>query len=434
MRLPFLRALSQRDFAMLWTGQTISQIGDGMSGVALAWQALQFPSPAAVLGLVLVVRSVARVVTLLVGGAVADRNSKRLLMLGGDVLQMVAVGALAYVIAYEGLEVWQLAVVAGASGIGSGIFLASSSAIVPELVSDEYFQSANSLRSSSMLLSSELVGPAVGGVLIATFGTATAFAVDAATFLASIVALSLIRPLRATEQGPRTTIIGDVKEGIRYVARTPWILISLIAVGTVGNFVSYGPLPVLIPLLVRDHLQGGADVLGFVWAGFGVGGLLGAVVMGSLRVPLTSAVPAYIGWGSSAVALGLLGFAPNAVVAAVLLGAAGFAGQMAEVIWVTLQQTLVPRRLLGRVTSLDWLLSLSLQPLGVGLAAPVATAIGVTGALALGAGISTTAMTLGACSRAVRKLPPPPAADAGGEPPVSRPLSTEMSGNVGPPP
>ncbi|MBW3594570.1 MAG: MFS transporter [Actinobacteria bacterium] len=406
MRFPFLSALSQRDFAKLWAGQTVSLIGDGIFTVALAWQALQLPSPTAALGIVLVVRSVMRVATLLVAGALADRYQKRLLMLGADTLQLVAIAALAYVVAGRHLEVWHLATVAGATGIGSGVFLASSSALVPELVTEEHFQSANSLRSSSDLFAYELVGPAIGGVLVAAVGTAAAFAVDAATFLASILALISVRPRGILDEEPSTTLLSDVKEGIGYVLRTPWIWISLIAVGMVGNFASFGPLAVLIPLFVRDHLHGNAAVLGFVWAGFGVGGLLGAIFTGSIRIRLSSAVPAYVGWGMSAVALGVLAFAPNALVAAVILGVAGFGGQIGEVIWDTLLQKLVPRRLLARVNSTDWLVSLTLQPVGLALAAPVAGWIGVAGALILGAGLSSSAMAAGAASRAVRNLPP----------------------------
>ncbi len=328
-------------------------------------------------------------------------------MLAGDVLQMAAVAVLAYLVAEGALQVWQLAIVAGVTGMGSGIFLASSSALVPELVTEEHFQSANSLRSSGMLLASDLVGPAVGGVLVAASGTATAFTIDAGTFLASILALTLIRPRRALREQVSATVFSDVREGFGYVIRTPWIWISLLAVGTVGNFASFGPLPVLIPLFVRDHLNAGADVLGFVFAGFGLGGVAGAIAMGSIPVSLKSAAPAYLGWGSSALALGGLAFAPNAAVAAALLGIAGFGGQMAEVVWGTLLQKLVPGRLLGRVTSTDWLVSLSLQPLGVALAAPVVGWIGVTGALVAGSALSTTAIAAGIASPAVRNLEQP---------------------------
>jgi hypothetical protein len=186
------------------------------------------------------------------------------------------------------------------------------------------------------------------------------------------------------------------------VLATPWIWVSLVTVGTIGNFVSYGPLPVLVPLFVQDHLGEGADVLGFVFAGYGIGGLLGAVAVGSRQLRLTGPVAAYLGWEASAVALGMLAFAPNAALAAVALALAGATGHMAEVIWASLLQKMVPTHLLGRVVSIDWLVSLSLQPAGVALAAPAAGWLGITGAFLAGSVLSTAAMAAGISFRSVR--------------------------------
>jgi MFS family permease len=406
MRVPFLRALTQRDFAMWWTGQTISLVGDGIFGVALAWQSLQLPNGARTLGLVLLVRSGARVAWLLIAGVLADRYEKRWLMLAGDSAQMLSIATLAFVAASGDLQSWHLVVVAGVTGAGSAVFLASSSAIVPELVDEEHFQSANSLRSTSIVMS-DLAGSATGGVLVAAAGTAAAFAVDAATFLASIVALAFIRPRRRAPAGEGANVFSQVKEGFGYVVRTPWVWVTLITVGTIGNCLSWGPLPVLVPLFVDRHLEGGAEVLGFVFAGYGIGGLAGTVFAGTKRMRFVSVVPAYLGWGVGTLAIGLLAFAPGALVAAALLAMVGFAGQIAEVTWATLLQKFVPPDLLGRVTSTDWLVSLSLQPLGVALAVPVATWIGVPAAFAVGAAITVGTMAAGLAWRPVREIEAP---------------------------
>lgn len=407
MRVSFLRALSQRDFAILWTGQTISLVGDGIFAVALAWQALQLPNGAATLGTVLLVRSAARVALLLVAGALADRYEKRMLVLVGDTIQMAAVAWLAYTAATGDLGVWLLVAVAGVTGAGSAIFLAASTSMIPELVDTEYFQSANSLRSTSIVMS-DLAGSAIGGVLVAAVGTEAAFAVNAATFLASVLALAFVRPRRvAPPSDEPANVLSQVKEGLRYVVRTPWVWVTLLAVGTIGNCLSWGPLPVLIPLLVERRLDGGADVLGFVFAGYGIGGLAGTVFAGTKSMRFASVVPAYLGWGLGVVAIGALAFAPSALVAAVLLAFVGFTGQIAEVTWATLLQKFVPANLLGRVVSTDWLVSLSLQPLGVALAVPVATALGLPVAFAGGAAITAMAMAAGLVPRRVREIPEP---------------------------
>ncbi|HEV2754705.1 MAG TPA: MFS transporter [Actinomycetota bacterium] len=410
MRVPLLRALSQRDFAILWAGQTISHVGDGIFTVALAWQALRLSSGAGTLGAVLAIRSVTRVVILLVSGPLADRYQKRLLMLAGDLMQMAAVASIAYVAATGDVRAWQLAAAAGVTGAGSAVFLASSSAIVPELVEEEHFQSANSLRATSSLLAMDLVGPAIGGILVAAVGVAAAFAIDAATFLASITALLFVRPRRRAREQPSGGVIAEAVDGLRYVRRTPWIWVTLVAVGTIGNFVSYGPLVVLVPLFVENHVGGDAATLGFVLTGYGVGGVIGALTVGSSRRPLTSTVPAYAGWIGGAMFFGLLAFAPNGVVAGVILAAGAFCGEIAEVVWATLLQKFVPGYLLGRVTSTDWLVSLSLSPVGVGLAAPAAAAFGVRTTLIAGAVVATAAMLLALSWPRTREIEPVPAA------------------------
>ncbi|HEX2294724.1 MAG TPA: MFS transporter [Actinomycetota bacterium] len=404
MRVPFARALTQRDFALLWGGQTVSLIGDGIFSVALAWQALQLPDGARVLGTVLVVRSAARVALLLLAGALADRYQKRLLVLAGDSIQMIAVAWLAYVVATGDLQTWQLVTVAGVSGAGSAVFLSASTAIIPELVDEDYFQSANSLRSTSIVLT-DLLGSATGGLLVAAAGTAFAFAVDAATFLASITALLFVRPTRVAAPEPGANVVTQVKEGLGYVVRTPWVWVTLVVVGTIGNCVSWGPLPVLVPLFVERELGEGATALGFVFAGYGAGGLAGTVFAGTKTMRFASVVPAYLGWGIGTFAIAALAIAPSAVVAAALMAVVGFAGQIAEVTWATLLQKFVPGHLLGRVTSTDWLVSLSLQPLGVALAVPVATAVGVPLAFAGGAAIAVVAMAAGLMPRSVREIP-----------------------------
>ena len=406
MRVPFLRALSQRDFALLWAGQTISMVGDGIFTVALAWQALQLPDGARTLGVVFVVRSAGRVAFLLIAGALADRYPKRVLMLAGDSTQMAAVTWLAYVALSGDVQSWQLTLVAGVSGAGSAVFLSSSSAIVPELVTEDHFQSANSLRSTSIVMS-DLAGAALGGIIVAAVGTGAAFAIDAATFLASVTALVFIRPSRRATAEAGGNVLSQVKEGLGYVVRMPWIWVTLVVVGTVGNCLSWGPLPVLIPLFVEQELREGADVLGFVFAGYGLGGLAGTVFAGTKSMRFTSVVPAYLGWGLGVVAIGMLAIAPSAAAAAALLAVVGFTGEIAEVTWATLLQKFVPGHLLGRVVSTNWLVSLSLQPLGVALAVPVATAIGISGAFAWGAAVTAVVMAGGLASRRVREIPQP---------------------------
>jgi predicted MFS family arabinose efflux permease len=404
VNLSFFRALSQRDFALLWAGQTISLFGDGIFTIALAWQALELSGSATTLGLVLLVRGAARILILLIGGAVADRVERRALMLIGDSVQALAVAAVAYLASTGQLHVWHLVALGAITGAGSGILLAAATAVVPQLVTEEFLASANSLTSTSRLLAFALIGPAVGGILVAALGTTVAFSVDAASFLASIAALILIRP-RALSAASKAAILTDVKEGFSYVRSRPWLWVTMLAVGTVGSFVAYGPLSVLVPLLVRS-LHGGADSLGLVYAGFGVGGVAAAVVSGSVHLPRNTSALAFLGWVVSGLGIAAMGLAGNVVTIAALLAVVGFFNEAAQVIWVTLLQIHIPERLLGRISSIDWFVSLSLQPLGLGLAGPAAAALGVGGALVVGGTMAASAAGLGFLRPGVRDLNP----------------------------
>ena len=144
--------------------------------------------------------------------------------------------------------------------------------------------------------------------------------------------------------------------------------------------------------------------MGLVFGSLGAGGVIGALLMGSLRADIRSSRLAYVGWGVSAVGAACVAFAPNAAIAAALLSVASFGGQIGEVTWATLLQRFVPRHLLGRVTSTDWLVSLSLQPLGLAVAAPVAAAIGVSGALLAGGALAMLAVGAGMAVPSVRHM------------------------------
>jgi MFS family permease len=378
--------------------------GDGIFTIALAWQVLELSGSATTLGLVLLVRSAARILILLMGGAVADRVERRALMLVGDSVQALAVAAVALLTSTGHLQVWHLAVLGAITGAGSGILLAAATALVPQLVTEEFLASANSLTSTSRLLAFQLVGPAIGGILVAALGTTVAFAVDAVSFLASIAALALIRP-RALQAPSSGTVLTDVKEGFSYVRERPWLWVTMLAVGTVGSLVAYGPLSVLVPLLVRS-LHGGADSLGLAYAGFGVGGVAAAVISGSVRLPRKTSALAFLGWVIAGLGIAGLGLATNIISIAALLAVVGFFNEAAQVIWVTLLQIHIPERLLGRISSIDWFVSLSLQPLGLGLAGPAAAALGVGGALVVGGTMAASSAGLGFLRPGVRDLDP----------------------------
>jgi MFS family permease len=401
MKIGALRPLGQRDFALLWTGQTISLFGDGILTVALAWQVLQLSSSPVALAGVLLARSVPRVVLLVVGGAISDRMSRRLVLLTSDLVQGVAVGIVTVLGATGHLQLWELAILGAVTGAGSAFFLPASTAVIPQLVSPDLLMAANSLSSSSRLLAEQLLGPALGGVLVAAAGTTWALGLDAASFAVSIATLLLIRA-RPEVTTASSGVLGAVREGFSYARSKPWIWITLISVGTVGNFLAYGPLPVLLPLLVRGPLGGGPRGLGLVFAALGFGGLVSAGIFGTFGQPRRRITAMYAGWGTSCLALAGLYFAPSVAAAMVLMFLCGFSGEGAQLVWVTLLQELVPGEMLGRIVAMDWLVSLGLQPVGIALAAPAAAVLGAGGVFLAGGLISAGAVGLGLLRPGVR--------------------------------
>jgi MFS family permease len=396
-----LRALAARDFALLWTGQTISLFGDGILTVALAWQVLELSSSPGALALVLLARSLPRVVLLVIGGAISDRMSRRVVLLSSDLLQGLAVAGVAVLAGTGHLQLWELVVLAAVTGAGNAFFLPASTALIPELAAGDLLMPANSLTSSSRLLAEDMLGPAIGGVLVSAIGTTWAMGIDALSFAVSVATLLLIRS-RSQVPSPTSGVLDAVREGFAYARSRPWIWVSLISVGTIGNFLVFGPLPVLLPLLIRGPLGGGARALGFVFGAFGLGAVVATTYFGTVGQPRRQITTMYIGWFISSIALAGLFIAPNVPAAIALLFCCGFAGEGAELVWTTLLQELVPGEILGRIVAMDYLVSLSLQPAGIALAGPAAAILGAGGVFLAGGLISGGSVAIGLFRPGVR--------------------------------
>jgi MFS family permease len=271
-RAGLLRPLAERDFRLLWSGQAVSLVGDGVLTVALAWQTLRLSSSPAALGLVLFARAGPRFLFLLLGGVISDRLPRRRVMLVADLAQALAVGAIALLAAGGELRLWHLVTLGAVAGVASAFFLPASTALLPELLRDDLLLPANALSTSSRVLAAEFAGPALGGLLIAVAGTATAFAVDAGSFVVSVATLAMLRarPQPRPASAPPAGVLREVAEGLAYARSQPWIWATLV-VTAFGNFLVSGPLGVLLPVVVSG-LGAGAGSLGLTYAAFGVGG------------------------------------------------------------------------------------------------------------------------------------------------------------------
>jgi DHA3 family tetracycline resistance protein-like MFS transporter len=374
----FARALRSRPFALLWLGQTISTLGDGAYLTALAWQVLILTGSGAAMGVVLIATSVPRVLFMLLGGVIADRLPRRLVMLWADAGRAVAVGAIAVMSHTNTLQFWQVIALGLLFGLSQAFFLPAYQSIAPQLVEIEALPSANALNGLTREIGI-LVGPALGAVLVANFSTASAFAFDALTFLVSALCLLAVRvpikPLLAhegleTEPAKRRGVQGvcaDIREGIGYIATSSWLWVT-IAIASLGNALR-APYSVTLPLHVRDFYHSGVGLYGAIISASAVGAILATLVVGQLRRIHHRGMVAYSALVVSSLAM--MAFAlplPHDLVPVVTLTAFAVDGAgigCFEIIWVTVLQEMVPGEKLGRVSSVDFVGSFLFQPLGL---------------------------------------------------------------------
>lgn len=394
-RVGVFRAFSIRDFRLLWTGLSVSLFGDGLFLVALAWQTYELSSSPSALAMVGLAWTVPMVVLLLFGGVISDRYNRRRIMIVSDVLRGSAVAAIGVLSVLGELELWHLYLLAGAYGVGDALFPPAFGALVPELVPEELLVQANAVDAFMRPLMLQLVGPAVGGVVVATIGAGGAFLTDAGTFAVSATVLLLIR-FKSRRHGRGSTtargVLSDIHEGLRFVRSQTWLWGTLV-MAAVSLLVYLGPFEVLLPFLVKHELAGSATDLGMIFAAAGVGGIVGSALAAQGRLPRRVVTVMYLFFALAVCGPIVYGLATEIwqmMVAAFVTGIGASAG---GIIWVTLMQRHVPGELLGRVTSLDWLISTSLLPISYALTGPVAAEVGARETL-VGAGVVGVAVTL----------------------------------------
>ena len=381
-----------RDFALLWAGMSVSLVGDGLYFVALAWQVYDLSGSPTALSIVGVAWTLPLALFVLLGGVVTDRVERRRVMIGADAVRAFAVAVIGVLSVTGVVELWHLVVMAAVFGTGEAFFGPAFSSIVPQIVPRELLLQANALDQFVRPLGFMLLGPALGGWIVATLGPGEAFLLDAVTFLVSALALALLhpRPL-APREGP-SSLLRDLREGFTFVRTRPWLWATLVA-AAIFLLAYWGPIDVLVPYRVRNELGGGADDYGLILAFGGLGSIAAAVLVGRRGLPGRELTFAYFAWAFGSLALvGLgIGTAVWQLMGFMFVESALFTAGI--VVWGTLMQTHVPGALLGRVSSLDWFVSTSLVPISFALTGPVSGLLGVQTTLVL-AGVLACSVTL----------------------------------------
>jgi MFS family permease len=393
-RVGLLLPLREREFRKLWTGMCVSLLGDGAFLVAIAWQVYELSNAPTAMSVVGIAMTVPTILFLLLGGVASDRFERRRIMIGADLLRAAAGMALAGLTLTGALEVWHVAVFAAMYGTGAAFFAPAFDAVVPDIVPSERLAQANALDQLVRPLVFRMAGPALGGLLVASGGAGVVFALDSATFLFSAAVLARVRaPARPAVHSARS-VVRDITEGWRFVRGRAWLWATF-ASAAVAYLCFMGPVEVLLPYLVKNDLDGSARDLGIVFAAGGIGSVTCALAMGQRNLPRRGISFIYASWTLATLAVAGYGLSSamwQLMLAALAFNALETAG---TIVWATLKQRHVPRTMLGRVSSIDWLISIGLLPLSFALTGPVAAAIG-TRATLVAAGLMGAAVTAAA--------------------------------------
>jgi predicted MFS family arabinose efflux permease len=375
-------ALRHRDFALLWSGQSISLVGDGVYTVALALETLRIDDHPLALSLVLAARLLPTVLLLVAGGVIVDRVPRRFAMLASDTTRGAAVAAIALLVALGAVQVWELVVISAVFGAADALFYPAATAVTPEILPAELLVQGSALNHTSQTVAQLLIGPALGGLVVASLGYEWAFAIDAVSFAVSAgCVLGMAARPRPAPSGH--SALADAREGLRYVRSQRWLWVTIACAG-LANFAAFSPLGVLVPLLIRNVLHQGPIALGLVLAAGGVGGGMSALLVAKLGAPRLRISSMWVGYGVSAAGIAVLSLAPNISVAGACAFLVTGALMYGNVLWSPIMQELVPPELLGRASSVDWLVSLSLSPLGVLAAGAAAGVIGTRATMLVG--------------------------------------------------
>jgi MFS family permease len=385
-----LSPLGYRDFRVLWAGMTVSLLGDGVFLIAIAWESYSLWNAPAALSIVGIGMTVPTIVFLLFGGIVSDRSDRRVVMAWADGIRAAAVAALAVLVFVDALQFYELVALVAVYGAGTAFFTPAFEAIVPELLPDAELPAANALDQFVRPIALRLVGPVVGGALVA-LSSGLAFALDAASFAATLVAVLAIRARPRAGRQANTSTMGAVVEGLRFVRARTWLWGTLLS-AAIAYLVFLGPAEVLLPYVVKNELHASAGTLCLVLAAGGLGAVGAAAFVGRREHPRRDITAVYATWTFATLAIAGYGLATAAwqlMAACLVFNALEAAG---TILWATIKQRHVPGALLGRVSSLDWLISIGLLPLSFALTAPVAAAVGVratlVGAAVIGAGVT----------------------------------------------
>ncbi|MGW2414883.1 MFS transporter [Streptomyces tubercidicus] len=362
--------LRHRDYRLFFISYLISMLGDGVWLVALPWVAMELGGDSSELAMVVGAEAVGLISCVLVGGALADRFPRRRVIGWSFVASFAALAVLTVVHTIGDLMVWQLVGAAFVLGASAAISGPASDAFTPDLVPEESLHSANALESTVRSLTTRMVGPALGGVLISLLDSMSVIVLNAVSFGVAALCVALIRPGvsagSVSEEEAESAAPVPYRQALRYLFGERWLWVLIVWSGVVLLLQS-GPRQVLLPFLISDRLGGDARDYGLFIAVTGVAAVVASVVLGARKLPKNYARWMLLAWTAGAAPLAVMVFVPSFWLLLPMAVMYGCFSTVGNVYWSTLIQT-VPSAVRGRVISIDWLGSLALVPLSAVIA------------------------------------------------------------------
>ncbi|MDQ7905412.1 MFS transporter [Phytohabitans sp. ZYX-F-186] len=395
-----LRPFRRGQYRLLAGSVTMSLFAAGVWLIALVWQVIALGGGPTELSLVSAAAAGGMVATTLLGGVLADRVPQRRILLAVSVARTGAIAVVAALAVGDLLHLWHLVVVAGVIGLGNGFTYPAYSALLPSILPAEDLMAANGVEGMLRPTIMQAAGPALASALIAASSPGAAIAVVAVLEALGVAFLLFVRPVplrrdkSAEPAHPVRAAVVDLKDGFVYMARTPWLLATLLF-ASVLILLIMGPVEVLIPFVIKDRAGGGPGDHAIVMAAFGIGGAIGSLGMATFKMPRRYLTVMNLFWGLGCLPLVLIGLFADVWVIAAAVFVVGVCFSAPMVIWGTLLQRRVPPHMLGRVSSLDFFVSLVFMPVSMALAGPVSGGIGLGLTFALAGLVPTVVAVLG---------------------------------------
>ena len=395
-RIRALRPLGSRDYRLLFAAVGIEVFGTGMWTIVMVFQVLALDDSPLALSAVATGMSLGLFAFSILGGVVADRFSKRRIIITVQGCTAAVMTVVAVLSLTETIELWHVGAASFAMGAGSAFFYPAYSAYLPQVLPSEQLLAANGLEGALRPSMGQGLGPALGGIVVGTFFPAIGAMIVAASYaIAFILTLFLSRRdelTTVTSPEQRTSVWGDLRAGVNYVARTRWLLWTLIF-GSSLALIIQGPIEVLLPFITRDRFEDAESTFGFLLAAFGIGGAIGSLVVSSLKLPRRYLTFMIACWGGGTLPLAVIGVADNLILMLSALFIVGAATGAGVVIWGTLLQRLVPLDMIGRVASLDFFVSIAFMPVSIAIAGPLSLLVPIPVIFVI-AGIAPPALAL----------------------------------------